>query len=136
MLAPPTVASVLTCEPGGEAVKTLVPIAQQGRTLDRLALRLDGLDPSWYRLEPAQVTLRPGEQSEVQLTFTVPAAAPAGLHPYRVLAVSASGGERTILQSAIEVSTLADLQLEVLPYRQRARGAAGFRVRVRNFGNA
>src|SRR5687768_5893925 len=113
----------------------VVPVVHAGRTIDRLRLRLEGIDPAWCRVEPAQVTLRPGESSEARLSFRVPHGAPAGRHAYRLVAVSASGGERTVHESAIHVGEMTDLHLEVVPYRQRARGAASFRVYLRNAGN-
>jgi hypothetical protein len=127
--------AVLVCHPGGEPVETTLTVEHTAPTIDRLTLRVDGLDPAWCRVAPQHVVLRPGEHAEAHLTFAIPAGATGGSYPSRALAVDSAGRRTVLLESTLEVSALTDLLLEVLPYRQRARGAADFRVRVRNAGN-
>ncbi len=82
-----------TTGPGGEARYT-VEVRNTGYLADEVDMALSGLDPAWYALEPAQLSLIPGERKLAELTVTVAGCAATGQsYPFTVTATSAGSGE-------------------------------------------
>jgi hypothetical protein len=122
--------------PGVPVVATLL-VTNRGNLVDRVRVRVEGLDASWYQLSAGEVGLLPNQQQSVQLVIRVPAELGVGAHAFRVVAVSRADPTH----SASVVATLtvvegAAIGLALVPQRQVTRRTARYVARIRNTGNA
>ena len=91
-----------------------------GRVVDEVSLHVDGLDPSWYRLEPEQLSLFPGAGETATLSVQLPPEAVAGSYPCRVLAASRKGRRRAgRIDLNLDVPATGSLSLILEPNASR-----------------
>src|SRR5438105_958130 len=77
--------------PDGAPVGVTLIVRNDGALVDEVRLHVEGLDPAWVRLSSDSLRLLPGSQTDVHLEVQVPAGAPAGWSPFRVIATTHSG---------------------------------------------
>src|ERR687885_1611764 len=77
-------------QPGGEAAVATLVVRNTGELVEHIRLRVEGLEPAWWALSEADVSLLPDTSAWVQLTIRPPAEATAGSHPFRVVAAGGS----------------------------------------------
>ena len=105
--------------------------------VDEVSLHVDGLDPSWYRLEPERLSLFPGAGETATLSVQLPPEAVAGSYPFRVLAASREGGAAPAgIDLNLDVPATGSLSLILEPTRRTANREARYAARLSNPGNA
>lgn len=155
----------LALAPGGKADFTLV-VTNQGQVVDTFDLVVEGIDPSWYTLTTASVSLFPGATDTLGLSVHLPespavaphaasasvsstdsaspngAVAAAGEHQMHLRVVSRDDASAAAADVVLEVLAVGTLRTELLPQRVilgglGAPGAWGrYRLRLINEGNA
>lgn len=128
----------LAVEPGARAVLT-IRVRNSGSIVDRFDLSIVGPLAAWARVDPASLSLFPGQEGEAQIAFSPPreSAPRAGTYPYgvRVLAAADPGGA-SVEEGRVTVGPFTQVTAEIVP--QTSRGSRGGRheVIVENRGNA
>jgi hypothetical protein len=129
----------LTAEPGRDATCS-VRIWNVGDVVDAYAVQVLGPAAAWTDVEPATVSLFPGSNGVVRLTFRTPRTpeAPAGPMPFAVRVQSQDAGMSTAVveEGSLDVAPFAEIAAELLPRTSHSRFAGRHRVRVTNRGNA
>jgi hypothetical protein len=124
--------------PGGRATAVLT-IRNEGRLVDQFGVTVSGVDPSWITLQPPVLNLYPGTEGTVTIDVHLPdgLAAPAGLHRLRLDVLPRGDlANGTTAELPLEVLAIGGLEMTLTPQVATARGAARFRVRIANTGNA
>ncbi|MBN1955256.1 MAG: hypothetical protein JW900_09435, partial [Anaerolineae bacterium] len=105
--------------------------------VDRYAIAVEELDPSWVTLSRTDLALFPKEQDQLVLTFRPPEGAPAGRYEVPVVVASLdSASESTTVTLVLEVVAEHALELALRPQRQTGVSEGLFRVQLKNAGNA
>ena len=122
----------------GDSVEFTATIHNRSQIVDQFTIGLEGVDPTWYELSVASVSLFPGDKDEVKITIHPPKTAEtkAGSYPFTVKAVSgADPQEFTAAEASLEVHTFAELSVEMSP--TRVVGQSGtYVITLNNQGNA
>src|SRR5262249_24496131 len=112
--------------PGVPVVATLL-VSNRGNLVDRMRVRVEGLDASWYQLSAAEVGLLPDQQQSIQLVIRVPTELGAGAHAFRVVAVSrADPTDSASVETTLNVVEGAAIGLTLVPQRRVARRTAHY----------
>jgi hypothetical protein len=120
---------------GGPLVAAIT-VRNGAGVVDEIALHLEGLDPSWYQLEPQRFNLFPDAEGVATLTLSIPEGVPAGTFPFRLVAVSRQAPDAPVTaEASLAVAAVSQLGLMLVPPRRRATGEASFVARLRNDGN-
>jgi hypothetical protein len=117
---------------------------QTGRA-DSYSLQVAGLPAEWVEITPPAVDLQPfgssgqGHESHFHVTITPPRSpgSRAGIHPFRLQAVSRAGG--AVVASApgtLDVMPYHELALDVHPLRRSGRRRTRFTATLTATGNA
>jgi len=131
----------LALAPGGKADFTLI-VTNQGQVVDTFDLVVEGVDPSWYTLTTASVSLFPGATDTLGLTVHLPetpagpppaasagaassagpaapngAVAAAGEHRMHLRVVSRDDASAATADVVVEVLAVGTLRTELLPQR-------------------
>jgi hypothetical protein len=105
--------------------------------VDEVSLHVEGLDPSWYRLEPERLNLFPGASGTATLSLQLPEPAVAGRYPFRVLAtLREAGGAPAGVDVSLDVPATGAIALILEPTRRIANREARYTARLSNPGNA
>ncbi len=128
----------LTVEPGAQAALT-VKVRNNGSIVDRFELSVVGPLAAWAHVEPASLSLFPGQEGEAQISFGPPreSSPRAGTYPYgvRVRAATDPGGA-VVEEGRVTIGSFSQTTAEIVP--QTSRGSRGGRheVIIENRGNA
>lgn len=121
----------------GDSTTVHIAITNNSDVVDAFDLSVNNLDPSWYTLAPAHVSLFPKAQATVDLRVELPvgAAMPAGVYPFQVMAASRD----TPLETAnapimFYVLGASELGMAIEPERIIARKGA-YTLKLTNNGN-
>lgn len=123
-------------EPGALATHE-VRVRNTGPLADRFSLEVVGAAASWTSLDPPVLTLDRDEVCCVRVHFNPPRAphVRAGVIPFGLVATSERDGGGWVAEQLLELSTFADMALD-LEQRSARRGSGTFRLVVGNQGNA
>jgi len=122
----------------GESVEFTATIHNRSQVVDQFTIGIEGLDPAWYDLSVASVSLFPGDKDEVKITIHPPKTAEtkAGSYPFTVKAVSGANPEEfTAAEASLTVHTFAGLGAEMSPTRVVGRSGT-YIITLNNQGNA
>ena len=121
----------------GETVGIVFTVTNAGPVVDAFQLRLENVDPTWYTLSVAQISLFPGDEADVNLQIHPPAGAGAlaGNYAFQLLATSIdSPTEYATSTINLSITAASELALELEP--QRVVGRKGvFNLAITNEGN-
>ena len=131
---PPT---PLTVEPGSE-VSVFVQVRNTGEIVDQYTFEVLGEAAQWAKLDPPELSLFPGAEGEIKVSFAPPreATTQSGEIPFGLKVVSKEDPEDSVVEEGLlEVGTYADLGAELLPRTSRGRLAGKHELAFDNRGN-
>src|SRR3954463_4744903 len=131
---PPT---PLHVEPGSE-VSVFVQVRNTGEIVDQYTFEVLGEAAQWARLDPPELSLFPGAEGEIKVSFKPPreATTQSGEIPFGLKVVSKEDPEDSVVEEGLlEVGTYADLGAELLPRTSRGRLAGKHELAFDNRGN-
>jgi len=131
---PPT---PLQVEPGSE-VSVFVQVRNTGEIVDQYTFEVLGEAAQWARLDPPELSLFPGAEGEIKVSFKPPreATTQSGEIPFGLKVVSKEDPEDSVVEEGLlEVGTYADLGAELLPRTSRGRLAGKHELAFDNRGN-
>lgn len=123
--------------PGADPEVTQFTIGNSGEAVDRVTVRVDGLQPGWYTLGPGgTASLFPGDVASFTLAVHPPEDALADLVPFQVVAVS-SADRNVIARAEAEIEVLGNAVVEIVlrPERLRTSKSAAYAVGLSNGGS-
>lgn len=133
-LEPDSVEADLTA---GETALIKVVVTNAGSIVDAFDITVRDLDPAWWTLSPARVSLFPQAQSSVILRLHPPAGAVAlaGAYPFQFVATSRdTPDDATEIQMQLRIAAMGDLLIDLEPKRVVARQGT-YTVALTNTGN-
>ena len=128
----------LTVDPGGRAVTTL-RVRNTGSIVDRFDVDVVGPTAGWVTVEPASLSLFPGAEGAVVITFAPPRASQprAGVHPFGVrVRPAANPAGSAVEEGRVTVRPFPDVAAEIVPQTSRGSRTGRHEVLVDNRGNA
>jgi hypothetical protein len=128
----------LVVEPGAQAALS-VRVRNSGTIVDRFELSVVGPLAAWATVEPASLSLFPGQEGEARIAFAPPreTSPRSGTYPYGVrIRAAADPGGANVEEGRVTVGPFIQTAAEIVP--QTSRGSRGGRheVIVENRGNA
>ena len=123
---------------GGEAVVPL-HIRNTGTLVEGYRIEIVGAPAQWTTVEPAEVSLYPGDSTTATLAFHPPrsSAVPAGYLPFGVRVIPTERpAEAVVPEGRVEVLPFLDTTAELIPRTSHGRGAAKHQIAVDNRGNS
>ena len=129
--------SALQVNAGGEPVDVAVAVQNLGEIVDRFSFHITDLDPAWFTLSEAGVSLFPSDSTQVRIKFQVPKkeGIKSGIYPFNLRVVSDSNpDEYSAVQGNLEVSPLAEFHLDMSPKRIETRKKADYKITLANSG--
>jgi hypothetical protein len=100
----------------GPPVVATAEVRNRGAVVDEYVLAVEGLDPAWWDVTPATVSLFPGQQASVSVQFHPPAGAVADLYSARLRADSVdSPGRSGVAEFTLQVAPTGGLALSLDP---------------------
>ena len=124
--------------PGGRAAVALT-VTNHGSVVDQFVLSIDDLEPGWYTLDVAEVSLFPGTSSALSFQLHLPdeASLPAGQHVARLRIISRDApADPALVELPIVVQTVGSLTATVVPHTRRSLRSARFGLQLTNASNA
>ncbi len=124
--------------PGGEA-RLQARVRNQGRRVESYTIEVVGVPASFAQVEPTSVSVLPGKEAEITITFRPPvgASTPTGSLPFAVRAVSEVGSSSSaVAEGRLELSGAAGLQAWADATTAAGRWSASYRLWFANQGNA
>ena len=121
----------------GETSVVPVRVTNYGAVVDAFDLVVNNLDPSWYDLTPARLSLFPKATGVTILNLHPPLAARAlaGDYNFELVATSRdANSENTILPLRISLAASGEISIDIEPKRIVNRSGT-YRVMVNNAGN-
>jgi hypothetical protein len=123
-------------QPGGIGATATLAIRNASTLVDQLSVHVVGIEPTWVTITPASINLFPGGQAELTLSLTTPSDAPAGSHPFQVVASSQADPSAEVrLEATVEIPEVGLIELAVVPLRQYAFRKANYTLQLGNRGN-
>jgi hypothetical protein len=120
----------------GATVTATAVVRNRGTVVDQYALALEGLDPAWWEVVPATVSLFPQDEATTTITIHPPAEAVAGTHPFQVRAVSSDDPSRSAsVDATLYVAQAGGMVMTLDPTLVAGRSGS-YAVRVTNRANA
>jgi hypothetical protein len=97
--------------------------------LDTFSFNIAGLRPNWVNVEPAALTLKPGEEGNAILTIRPGDDTPAGAYPFKLRAFShLNVNQRTELVLQVAVQPRVGFKLSLFPRDAESQGGREFKV--------
>lgn len=131
-------AGVLRVEPGSEATLEVM-VRNTGDIVDQFTISVVGDAAWWAAASPPSVSLFPGAEEVVRVTFRPPRSSkvPAGDVVFGVKVASKEDPDGSVVEeSTIEVGEFTDVGADVIPSASQGRKRGRHRVAVDNRGNA
>jgi hypothetical protein len=125
-------------DPGQEG-SCEVTVRSRAAIVDQLTLDVLGQAAAWSTVEPRSVSLFPGAQASVRVTFRIPRSAEAtpGPLPFGIRATSVVDPEcGTVEEGRLQVGTFTEVSAELMPRTSRGRLSGRHNIRLRSSGNA
>ena len=127
-----------TVDPGGQAAITIT-IRNSGAIVDRFDVDVVGPTAGWARVDPPSLSLFPGVEGSVTITFSPPRASTprAGLHPFGIrVRPAADPSGSSVEEGRISVTPFTAVAADVVPQTSRGSKVGRHQVVVVNRGNA
>ncbi len=121
----------------GDSIETTITIRNQSQIVDHFAIKIEGLDPTWWNLSVPSVSLFPGDQDQAKLTIRPPkeAEAKAGSYPFQIKAISrANPQEMTSEEAFLILRGFVVWEVDMAPTKVVGRSGT-YRLSVQNSGN-
>ncbi len=120
----------------GEPVPISVSVFNTSKIIDAFEITLVGADQKWVTSDPAEVRLFPDTADVVDVSITIPAEFPAGLHDLTVRVTSQTTGE-TVASSVVvlDVQEKHGVTVQLDPEQVVAGRTARFGLVASNDGN-
>ena len=129
--------AVPTVEPGGET-QIVVTVRNTGVVVDQFAVEVLGDAAAWSLVEPAVLSLFPGNEGTATVTLRPPRVATmlAGSVPFAVRVRSKEDPQGSVAEEGIiEIGHFDDLSAELVPRTTRGRRKAVVDLAIDNRGN-
>ena len=125
--------TVVTLRPGS-ASTAVVTLFNQGATVERYELSVEGVDASWATVTPPALQLMPGARAAAQIRFLAPedGSAAAGSHRFR-LRLSASDGDGVVVNGELQMAGFVRFAADMRPTHLQSGQTA--RLVIHNQGN-
>jgi hypothetical protein len=121
----------------GESGLISVAVTNSSSVIDAYRVQVFGLDPSWVEIEPARLSLFPGETANVAVNLRLPADYPASQRTLTVnVASDDDPGSFALSQVELAVQPKTKTSLKIDPVMITAGRRATFGMVVGNEGNA
>jgi hypothetical protein len=121
----------------GESGLISVAVTNSSSVIDAYRVQVFGLDPSWVEIEPARLSLFPGETANVAVNLRLPADYPASQRTLTVnVASDDDPGSFALSQIELAVQPRTKTSLQMDPMMITAGRRATFGMVVGNEGNA
>jgi len=127
-----------TVDPGGQAAVT-VKIRNSGSIVDRFDVDVVGPSAGWVRVDPTSLSLFPGVEGTVTITWTPPRASNprAGVYPFGIrVRPAADPSGSTVEEGKISVTPFTSVAADIVPVTSRGSRVGRHQVVVANRGNA
>jgi hypothetical protein len=129
----------LVVQPGGQA-RAVITITNVGPIVEGFRIEVLGDGPAgWADVSTPEVSVYPRQEGSAVVTLTVPAgaAAPSGVVPFAVRAVSlVDESMSAVAEGDLEIGRVGGLQSKITPVNSSGRWSARHRVELTNWGNA
>jgi P pilus assembly chaperone PapD len=127
----------LAASPGHPAA-TACTVYNQSLIVDEYRLTVTGIDPAWVKLDPVTSRIFPSATASLPLAFDPPLTAPAGAHPFELVATSVDDPTLTAsVQGVLTVGPYLAFSLDLDSPRLVTNDAEGvYALTVTNAGNA
>jgi hypothetical protein len=125
-------------DPGGQVAVT-VKIRNAGSIVDRFDVDVVGPSTGWARVDPPSLSLFPGVEGTVTVTFAPPRAPTprAGIYPFGIrVRPAADPAGSNVEEGKVTVTPFTSVTAEVIPQTSRGARVARHSVVVDNRGNA
>ena len=124
----------------GASVELIATVQNLAHRLDQVIVALEGLDPAWVTVLPAQLPVFPQAPATARVIITPPndaAVAQAGLYPVRLRVVSReTGGSERDVPLTLDVRLVGNCWLTLDEAEARGVRQATYTLRVHNGANA
>jgi hypothetical protein len=121
----------------GESGLISVAVTNSSSVIDAYRVQVFGLDPSWVEIEPARLSLFPGETANVAVNLRLPADYPASQRTLTVnVASDDDPGSFALSQIELAVQPRTRTSLQMDPLMVTAGKRATFGMVIGNEGNA
>jgi hypothetical protein len=128
----------LAVDPGSQA-SLKVKVRNNGSIVDRFELSVVGPLAAWAHVEPASLSLFPGQEGESQIAFAPPRESTprAGTYPYgvRVLAATDPAGA-VVEEGRVTIGPFTQTTAEIVPLTSRGTRGGRHEVLIENRGNS
>jgi hypothetical protein len=124
--------------PGSQATAQL-RVRNTGSVVDQFTFEVLGDAAGWSAVTPPSLSLFPGAEEAVTLTFSPPrsSSVPAGQMPFGVHVVSKEDPQGSVVEEGtLEVAPFADVHAELAPRTSRGSRGASHDLAIDNRGNA
>jgi hypothetical protein len=121
----------------GESIEVTIRVRNQSQIVDHFSIKVDGIEPDWWKLSAAEVALFPGDEDTVKLTIHPPkeAEAKAGTYQFQVKAISRANPEIiTVEEAYLIVRGFTVWEVDMSPTKVMGKSGT-YRLTVRNAGN-
>ncbi|HYP21404.1 MAG TPA: hypothetical protein VEY08_15130 [Chloroflexia bacterium] len=119
----------------GETATLPITVTNLSDVVDAFGLKVLGLDPAWYTLAPAEVSLFPRKSSQILLRLHPPRGTYAGPYPFTILATSRDNPlESSTVGATLNMAAEGGAALGIEP--KRIKGKTGlFAIALTNGAN-
>lgn len=127
----------LRVDPGGTTTVTL-DVRNTGQVVDQFAFEVLGDAAPWATIDPPTVSLFPGADTTVTVTFAPPRlpTTPAGAIPFAVRVLSQEDPQGSVAEEGVlDVTAFRDVGAELIPTTARGIRRGRFQIAVDNRGN-
>jgi hypothetical protein len=127
-----------TVDPGGQAAVT-VKIRNAGSIVDRFDVDVVGPTVGWVRVDPTSLSLFPGVEGSVTITWEPPRASSprAATYPFGIrVRPAADPAGSTVEEGRISVTPFTSVAADIVPVTSRGSRVGKHQVVVANRGNA
>ena len=127
-----------TVDPGGQAAVT-VKVRNSGSIVDRFDVDVVGPSLGWVRVDPPSLSLFPGVEGTVTITWEPPRASNprAGTYPFGIrVRPAADPAGSTVEEGRISVTPFTNVAADIVPVTSRGNKIGKHQVIVANRGNA
>jgi len=121
----------------GKKTEIKAVIKNTGDATESYSIAVDGIDPRWYTLSSASVSLSPGDTSELTLAIQPPLISSGEAERYIAnlkVTSTKSPSIKTIVPIEMPVGSLLDFDLKLTPEKQKGRKGS-YTVNITNKGD-
>jgi hypothetical protein len=122
----------------GQAAACPLSVRNTGKIVESYRFEVVGGPAAWATVEPAELSLYPGTDQDVQLVFTPPRlpTVPAGPQPYAVRIIpTEQPHEAVAVEGEAHVAPFTEMNAELVPHTSTGRRKGRHEVAVDNRGN-